>query len=66
MPFSSGIAVFSEKVLKALKKLVKTNHCVLFPPTVGGEPGTKVISLDSKGFIVTVKVGISKVGGEEP
>ena len=30
--------------------------------TAGGEPGTKVISSDSRGFIVTVKVGISKVG----
>ena len=32
------------------------------PLTAGGEPGTKVISSDSRGFIVTVKVGISKVG----
>ena len=28
----------------------------------GGELGTKVISLDSKGLMVTVKVGISKAG----
>ena len=27
-----------------------------------GELGTKVISLDSKGLMVTVKVGISKAG----
>ena len=31
-------------------------------PIDGGEPGTNVISLDSNGFIVTVKVGISNAG----
>ena len=36
------------------------------PLTAGGEPGTKVISSDSRGYIVTVKVGISKVSGEKP
>ena len=31
-------------------------------PVDGGDPGTNVISLDSRGFIVTVNVGISNAG----
>lgn len=35
---------------------------LLFFRVSGGDPGTNVISLDSKGLMVTVNVGISKLG----